>query len=204
MATPKFDRIAVEFSQRIYDPITVTSGVMSAGAVLTIPDICTYVNKALLGFFNDMWIAKKDIASFTQMFPELIRTATITLTAGSQYTLATPNLDYFTILSGQYSTKYISAPPVYLYHVYSTGKNLNYAADSNNPIIFEMNKIFSVQPTSIKSTTIEILFIKQPLDPTTGAFYTQNGSYDSPFYDHWNSKIAEYAEKLYKTDTGAI
>jgi len=203
MATPKFDRISVEFAQRISDPVTTAA---TAGNVLTADQRTSYVNKALHKLVNDVKTGLQgNLERFADIFPELVDNRVITLTAGSIYVLANPNLDFLGLIALTFTTNSVPAEilPASRYGVVAGAKIPQMAGTAAKPIIIELNKtLYAFPAASFVSAGATITIIKQPLNPTDGSFLTQGGTYDSPFYDTWNSKIAEIAEQLWRIDAG--
>ena len=205
MATPKFDRIAKEFMSRIGDNFETEftiGAAMPEGEILSAADISAYVNKALFILFNSEWDrVEGDKQRFINIFPELVfpTPSAVNLTSGI-YTIAANYLDFFVIVNGLTATnKFIKVwtPDKYAMVKGSVFDELVPTADE--PVVIQINENkLNFFPTTL--TTATLVYIKQPLNPTDGSFLTQNGTYDSPFNIQWNSKIAEIAEKLYKTD----
>jgi len=201
MATPRLDLISVEFSRRINDPVAAAA---NAGNVLSADDRTAYVNKALFKYQHDVWMQLGgDVKKFIQVFPELVVIRTVLLGASASYVLANPNLDFFALVSGKLATsgKYVNAAPKEKYQIFTSGFNPTFAPTTDYPQMVELSRTIYIFPTTIASTNLEVAFITLPVNPTSGAFLTQGGSYDSPFYDLHNSAIAEVAEELYRTDT---
>ncbi|OIO19440.1 MAG: hypothetical protein AUJ54_06630 [Ignavibacteria bacterium CG1_02_37_35] len=201
MATPKFDRISVEFSRRINDPVAAAD---NAGKVLSADERTAYVNKALFKYQHDIWMQLGgDVKKFIQVFPELVVIRTVLIGASARYTIANPNLDFFALVSGKLATsgKYVNAAPKEKYQIFTSGFNPTFAPSTDYPQMVELSGTIYMFPTSIVSTNLEIAFISLPVNPTDGAFLTQAGAYDSPFYDLHNSAIVDIAEELYRIDT---
>ena len=200
MATPKHDLINVELSRRINDAVVEAA---TNGNILSSSDRVAYVNKAMMKYINDAWLqVGGNVNAFIQIFPELVAIRTVALTSPSAtYTIANPNLDFFTLVSGLTATgkKYVAAAPKDRLQIFQSGSLPTYAPTADYPQMVEIGGVVYVFPTTI-TENINLAFIKLPLNPTTGAFLTQGGSYDSPFYDLHNSKIAEIAEQLYRID----
>ena len=201
MATPKFDLISVEFSRRINDPVTAAA---NAGKVLRADERTAYVNKALFKYQHDIWMQLGgDVKKFIQVFPELVVIRTVLIGASAHYTIANPNLDFFALVSGKLATsgKYVNAAPKEKYQIFTSGFNPTFAPTADYPQMVELSGTIYMFPTTIVSTNLEIAFISLPVNPTDGAFLTQAGMYDSPFYDLHNSAIVDIAEELYRIDT---
>jgi len=204
MATPKIDRIAIEFIQRIggtFDSaFTPGSGTMPASDLIDDANtIMTFINKAMFKLFNDVWMsANGDVEVFTRIFPELIQRDSVTFTS-SEYTIVNPSMHIFKLING-YNTAgvYFKSWSPVKYAVAKTGYETQYVGTDAKPALMHMSdvgKIFLFSDNNI--TPITLVYIKFPLNKTDGSFLTQNGSYDSPFYDQWNTRIAEIAEAMY-------
>lgn len=199
MAMEKFSRISVELSQRIADSVTNAT---DAGEALTADQRTALVNEAMFKLFEEGWTAVRgDIASFIELFPELVTTATITTAADGTFTIASPLLDLHTVISGLKSTTYIKTLPKHLYPIVKANKFDDYAPTASNPVMFDISgklHFFPASEYNLQSVTIE--YIKVPLLPTTGGFLILTaGTVDSPFSDKWNSRIAALAEDIYRT-----
>jgi hypothetical protein len=201
MPTVKFDTILLEFSRRIGDRLDTAfvpgAGAFPAGTILAAVDAIAYVNKALHAYHGSIWEGLRgDSQEFARFFPELITPPiAVTFTAGL-YTIANPNLHYFKLF-GAYksSTTIIRIEDETALPALFTGKYPLHPPAADKPIIVAAKDKMYIFPNS--ETSANILFVTQPLDPTTGQFLTQNGSYDSPFYDSRNHAIATMAEQLY-------
>ncbi len=201
MATPKFDRIAIEFAQRIgatFDSaFTPGSGAMPDADLLTADEIESFVNKSLLTLFSQIWQqTKANKKIFSDYVPELVKTADLTFSS-SIYTIASPNKDFFIPLNGYISSTYVRVWDASKFAIAKTGYYDEYTASESNPALIyigESQKLY-IFPSTLTSATV--VFLKQPLDPTTGDFLSQNGSYDSPFAEHWQNDIVSIAESLY-------
>jgi hypothetical protein len=201
MPTVKFDTILQEFSKRIGDRLdsafTPGGGAFPAGTILAAVDAIAYVNKALHAYHGAIWEnVQGDHQAFARFFPELITPPiAVTFTAGI-YTILNPNLHYFKLF-GAYktSTNVIRIEDEQALSVLMVGKYPLHEPAADKPIIVPVKDKLYIFPAS--ETAGNILFITQPLNPTTGLFLTQNGTYDSPFYDSRNHAIATMAEQLY-------
>ena len=210
MATPKFDRIAIAFMAKVKDTFvtafTAGGGAIPVGYVL-INDgqISSYVNRALQKFFGDAWAAAieaKGIDVFLNMFPELGVIRTVTLDGSAEHTFISPNLDIFHIVNALVDTKSAQMGRKSLYTVAKSGSNFHYKGDANTPLVFYLDSAVHVFPqATFPSKSAEMVVVKKPVDPTTGALLIQNGSYDSPFEAHWEDKLSELAYRIYLTDS---
>jgi hypothetical protein len=209
MATAKIDKILTSFLSRIGDPATFSGSVLQDGNILTASEAMEYVNKALHELFRKYWeLTQGDKKKFAEIFPELFkrRVVIVNNTDGkTKYAVANPNLDYFALLDAITNTvAYIQVLPATLYHTVLSENHPYYVPTLSRPAIIDVDKTLFVFPKdyvgSGLSTSITISIIVLPLDPTTGAFLAQNGSYDSPYYDHWNEEIVNIATEMYKQD----
>lgn len=208
MATDKFDKISIEISNRVGDPVAAGG---TNGKWLTAVARNAYVNKALFAYFNEKWNYAQTlyekvnpnisvIQHFANILPELISSPTdITLTSGN-YTIASPNFHFFKLMSAYTGSYFIRVLDESQYAVIKTNQSSLITPTAKNPVAIEFNNTIYFFPES-STFTPTILFVTQPLDPTTGGFLTQGGSYDSPFNNQHNSKIAEIAEKLIRIST---
>jgi hypothetical protein len=201
MPTVKFDTILQEFSKRIGDRLasafTPGGGAFPEGTVLAAVDAIAYVNKALHAYHGAIWESVQgDVQAFARYFPEMVTPpVTITFTAGL-YTVANPNLNYFKIF-GAYksSTTIIRLEDENALPALFTGNYPLHPPTADKPILVAVRDKMYIFPNS--ETSANILFVTQPSNPTNGQFLTQNGTYDSPFYDSRNHVIATMAEQLY-------
>lgn len=204
MATLKFDRILQEFSRRIGDRLvssfTPGGGAFPNGTELDAVDAISYINKALHKLIDDVLEASKgDIKVLASAFPELVSTPTTAPFSGGEYTIASPHKDFFKLFGA-----YIDATTII--RVYDSDQYVNlktanypdYEPTTEDPCMVALNEQIYIFPTTI--TTAEILYIRKPLLPTTGDFIVQNGSVDSLYHDHRNSRLAEIAVQLYMLD----
>ncbi len=210
MATPKFDRISVEFSRRVADPVAAAA---TNGTVLSADARTTYVNKALHKLFNDVWgLVQADVQKFLNMFPELAKHASATFNTTGQIIMgnnhtywdkASPHMDLYKLITVVDTTNSLL---VKLQKETLYGRILNdelpqFTGSATNPIGVLIGDRLSVFNASQTALALLITYIQLPNNPTDGSFLTQNGSYDSPYSDHWNSKIAMIAEQMFKIDT---
>jgi hypothetical protein len=212
MATPRIDRIVTAFCDRIGDPATFSTGALQGGNVITTAAaIMSYINRAMLELFRSRWEAVRgDKQKFIEIFPELLKVRTVNFTyssppANTSYVIANPNLDYLTIVDATYgSTYYFTVFPATEYNTIRFGRHEHRTPTESNPGIIDSQRTLYMFPTGINSagglTGVNISIIVLPLDPTTGGLLAQNGSYDSPYYDHWNDEIVRIAEELYQKD----
>ena len=209
--TPKFDKIIAEFGRRINMPVTLdpaNGATFTVTGILSEADYVAYINKAMFKIMGEAWKGLAgDAKKFAQLFPELYRTADVTITAGS-YTIAASNLDFYYLIDGFATisnvTYYLQVLNATLYPTVKSGVNSRFIATLAYPKAFLIGNAIKVEPaSSYANQPVTIGFIKAPLMPATGAFITRNNPevIDSPFLDIWNSQIAETAEQLYRIDT---
>lgn len=200
MATPKFDRILVEFSKQVKDRLvsafTPGGGAYPEGTILTAALAINFVNRGLLKYFEMMnQAAEGSIEKFANLCPELISDKTTVAFTTGIHTIVNPNLNFYNFVGGVAGTAQIIRKSPELLDLFLAGKFPLYPPSTDKPYLIQLNTKLYIFPTSI--TTADIIFIKQPLDKTTGGFIAQNGSEDSPFYDFRNSTIAEIAAEIY-------
>lgn len=207
MSTPKIDRIIVEFSNRITQPVTCSGATFTKGpnVVLDEADYMSYVNKAMFVLFNTYWKATEgDKVKFLELFPELLKPVDLSI--------KTDLTDHYLDVSGirnmkclvhgiKDNTIFVDSPPNHDYAYYRSSRFPQYNANESKPVVFLLDGDTSAKlmPTDLSGTSIELFYIVYPTQPD-GNFLTRNGSYDSPFSQQWNSDIAEFAEKLYRKD----
>lgn len=206
MATPKFDRIAINFLSRVPDAFqsAFTPGTsMPEPNILTKAQVINYVNRALNQLFNDFWTAVGgDVKAFIKIFPELTKYSADAITFSSgNYTIANPNLDLYKVIGAVIDTTniYIKPKDEHKYTLYLSQEYEEYKATDANPVIIQVNRLLALFPQSTKS--VRLHYIAAPIDPTTGAQLTQNGTYDSPYFDHWNDMITDIAYNLFLKET---
>ena len=204
MPTPKFDFLSIELSKRIGDPITTAD---QDGVALSASARNSIINKALLELFKTYW--KGNIDDFIGLFPELTVKRTITTNSNGLYTIASPNLDYFDFVSGLWGghlrtndvTPIIQRKPRSFYTAVKANFVKQLIPSPTNMFCFELGGVMEFLPSSsFNAQNADILIIKQPIDPTTGGFLTQGGTYDSPYYPIWHGEILSIAEQLFKTE----
>lgn len=207
MATPKFDRLCVEFMKRIPDQTVelfeVGEEKLPNGYLLTSETIIDYVNRALMQLFNNYWQATAgDIVKFINVFPELVEMSGAVALNNGKYVIASPYKDFVRLIGAKTSTsnKYIKPKDDNLYALYLSGEYQTFQPTLDNPVIIQVNNFLGVFPTNL-SENINIHYIKAPIDPTTGNALIQNGNYDSPYYEHWNNAIVDLAYLKYLQET---
>jgi len=207
MPTPRLDRIAINFLHRVPDEFVTafTPGTaMPEANILTKAQIVNYVNRALNQLFNDFWqTIAGDWKKFIRIFPELSRITPnqIVFTNGN-YTVASPYLNIYKVVGGFIDAtpkRFIKVWEEWKYSIAITEEYPEYVATSINPAIIQIHNLIALFPQA--TTNVKLQYIAAPIDPTTGAQLTQNGTYDSPFFDHWNDMITDIAYSLYLKET---
>lgn len=201
MATPNIDTMSVQLSARIADVVQSAS---DNGKSVSSVERMAILNSAMLKLFDELWmVSKGDIEAFIKICPELYVSDIVQTTIHGIYNVTTGNKlkDMFTPVSAlSESNEFIKQLPTHLYPIIKSDKYDDFGIDSNNPIFFNPSGLLVFFPTAdfnTKNTTI--FYIKVPLNPTTGAFLIQGGTYDSPFSSVWNGKIVDIAEDIYRT-----
>ncbi len=196
MTTTKLNNMSIALAQRIADAVAMAT---TDGNTLTALARMSYLNRAMFKIIDDFWqqlAGDKD--KFASIFPELVSTPQVlTLTSGV-YTVATPLLDFFVLHQAYVGTTVIRVYPPKYYENLIIGNLPQIAADSNNPAVVQLGTSLNFFPTSTASPSV--IYLRQPLDPTTGAYLSQNGNYDSPFLEHWNDFIVSIAQQLFELD----
>ena len=216
ITTPKIDSIITEFGRRIAKQVTITDGALADyDSIMTAQVYISYINRAMLKLFNDKWIeVGYDEVKFSEAFPELVKfpSASIVVDIAStvldtkilSWTKASPYQDMFLIndVINTSDSLRVSMQDAIFY-----GKIVDQAFPHLTPSATYQLGIFGEGKLSIfytgtakTSVNCRIYYIALPIDPSTGGLLTQNGTYDSPFTEQWNGRIAEIAEKLYIND----
>lgn len=211
MPTPKINLISLYFARRIKDSKN-SSGVeftlgTEDGLTLSALQRMIYINEAMFALVGTMWKyainvdQQRNKEIFAKIFPELVRVRTITTTAGGQYVIANPNLDYFELLEAVADSKYCEIAPKHLYSAIVSGP-AQYRGTAAFPKAIEIEKTITFQPVaSFNAKSCSLTILVEPVDPTTGGYFTQGGTYDSPFFDHWNDEIVKIATDIFLNDS---
>ena len=207
--TPRLDRCIIEFSKIIADPVEYTNDPdlydIGDGKILTLAEMTSYVNKAMLRMWNAVWTESKGIETiFLQQFPFLFAAKDVSTNEVGGYGIENPNKDFGALIDArtENGNTYIQQLGIDKYNIIKSGVNTRFSATAEHPKCFYTDGVIMFEPaSSFANTTVTINYIKLPINPETGDFLTQNGGYDSPFPDHYNSAIAEMAGQLYKVDT---
>ena len=207
MATPRIDHIASEFLKRIPDEFkksfTPGTGKMPDGYVLTAEQTEDYVNRAMLKLFNMIWNntgGKIDL--FIRILPEMVKFSDELQLTNGNYTIKNPYLNFKQIIGAVKSTdnSFIKVWFTSKYTIALSGNYAQYTATESKPAIIQVNDLLAVFPQD-SSFKIKIHYVAVPVNPNTGLQLKQNGDYDSPFKDDWNTRIADIAEELYLKDS---
>jgi hypothetical protein len=200
MATPRFNRIALSFMEKINSPTSESAGVVQGGSlVTTTARVEKYVNRAMHALFNKIWeSAEGDKLRFMTVCPELVKIAQILKESGDP----TVPGDYFEAIGARLVIQDALAVNIYLrlparqyYMVTRTGSNAQWVGTAAKPILYELEGTLYLFPDTT-SGQIELQYIQMPLK-TDGTFITSGGAVDCPFSDQWNEQIAEIAADLY-------
>ncbi len=207
--TPRIDRCCVEFLKRVPDQFRTafspgTGQALPHGHMIKAENIIDYVNRGMQDLFNQFWqMAAGDVKKFIGLFPELVSplSAAVTLTGGN-YTIASPYLNFYKLIGAVKSSDnaFIKVKDEYLYTVYLSQKYDDLTPTEDNPAIIQIGQMLAVFPQTL-SGQIKFHYIKAPILSTTGGFLIQNGSEDSPFFDHWNKQIVDNAYLKYLEET---
>ena len=215
MPTPKFDKICIDFVKRIPDNLVSNfipgGGMLPRSYLLPSINIIDYVNRALLGVFNNYWKAVQgNQSAFINIFPELQGITNILEVLNGVYTIQSPYKDMYVLSSGYIISMpdsintiktmlKIRMPNELVY--FKTGKLTQYKATSEDPVAIKVgNKIYFFPEYSGKKDIV-LGYIKMPLSPATGEYIIQNGAYDSPFSEQWHNEIVEMAYNFYAKET---
>jgi len=187
--------MSLSLAQRIADAVATTT---TDGSILTALARISYLNRAMFKIINDIWQQLSgDKDKFAAMFPELVSTPQVLALSSGVYTIASPLLDFFVLHQAYTATTVIRVYPPKYYENLMIGNLPQISADANNPAVVQLGTSLNFFPTA---TVPSIIYLRQPLDPTTGAYLSQNGNYDSPFLEHWNDFIVSTAQQLFELD----
>lgn len=203
MPTPKFDMIATDFVARIPDsfqtPFTI-GGEMPDSFILKKETISNYVNRALNKVFSDLWLgAGADKNRLINVVPELTKVSNNINFINGRYTIGQGYLDLFKIIGATVNNKFAKVKEADKLTLYLTGEYPEYMTTDNDPVIILSGGLIYLFPQLTR--TVILHYIVKPVNPITGGYLEQNGSYDSPFDYHWHDTIAEAAYQLYLRET---
>ena len=200
--------ISSDLAERIGDKVATPQ---TDGKRLTAAQRMLFINKALLGLFNQYWTGfNGDKRGFVNLFPELIGKMPLTVNrdmveaSAIVFPIANPYLDYYTLIDGiTNDKKYITVLDRTLYSTLLSSKVSDYTPSATKLVAIEIGKQVELLPPASfdEDETITMMYIKQPINPLTGGLLTQDGDYDSPFYPTWNTAITDIAEKLFLTSS---
>lgn len=207
MATPKFNRVALQFMQRINDPTTESAGVIVGGKQLTtVAKIETFVNRAMMELFNQYWTALNgERKLFSQMFPELIKQTDIDTDANGLYTINSTKLrSLYVPLDLRKTTSPIDILPPEAAEYIETSDNALEPSTTNFYCLHVGNVLKFYPAASFASTKVNIAFIQLPVSDTDGSLLVSGGSIDIPFSDQWENQLASIAADLYFKTVGEL
>lgn len=205
--TPRLDSLCVNLLKRIPDvfrsSFTPGSGALPNGNNIKAEAIIDYVNRGMQDLFNQYWqLSSGDIKKFIKIFPELVEfSGPVNLTNGN-YIIASPYKNFYKLIGAvkDSDNKFIKVKDDHLYTVYLSEEYDEYLPTTDDPAIIQVSQMLAVFPQNLTGQ-INFHYIKAPLDPTTGRFLVQNGDEDSPFFDHWNKAICDFAYLKYLEET---
>ena len=200
MPSPKFDAIQIQFSRKIGDPVSTAA---TAGAFASVAVRNAYVNLALEEVFRKYWEGVMgNSEAFLEIFPELHKSIQKTTSAGGTYTLAaTDTFDFFKIIDAYTvsTPKYIKFLKKHLRTVVITGVSSLYTPSTDHFIGFEIEGVLEFYPaSSFNAQNVRINYIRKPVDPSSGAAFSNGGTNDIPFNSIWSEEIAETAYLIWK------
>lgn len=225
MATPKFNRLAEIFMQRIQDPITLDGGspekFLPGAIVRTVKEIERYLHTAGQSYFDAMWKAAQPTedlpgsyahkTKFLTMFPEMFTFASISVpfvSPNSVLDLTVLNKDVHDILD---SVKSGGGGMVEVWDASLLGEAL---AESNpfyspprvklaSPGMVLQQPLLYLFPINIADGadyTFNLQYIRNIKNATTGDIVRSGDDDDIPYSENSIDQIAEIAAQLYKTD----
>ena len=225
MATPKLNRLAQRFMQKIQDPILLDGGSPEkfiAGTVIrTVVEIEEYLHAAGMMFFEQRWLSAKPEDSkigsishkrnFLNMFPELFKFAsvTVTYTAGvSSVDLTTIRYDIFDILDS------VKSGGGGVIEIIDQDRLADALSDSDpflttphltnsNPVMILQQPTLYLFPNEIANPTdytFTLNYISNIKDPGTGDILRTGGTYDVPYSENNIDAIADVAASLFNKD----
>ena len=225
MATPKLNRLAQRFMQKIQDPIVLDEGTPEKfypGSVIrAVKDIEEYLHSAGMKFFEQNWLASKPDNSkagsishkriFLNLFPELFSFTSITITFASGVSsidLTTANNDVFDILD---SVKSGGGGIIEIIDQDRLADALSgndpfaaspYVTSSNPFMILQQPKLY-LFPADIAQSVDYVFtlnYISNIKNPNTGDILRTGGDYDVPYSENNIDVIADIAASLYNKD----
>ena len=210
--TPKFTRICLGFMKRINDEVSVdVNGLLVGGNIIqTKAAIESLANKGMLEFFRHYWsnISKGNADILAALMPEMVVYSPdrqVISLAASKYSIASPFLDFYYLMGAEVNSIDASIQPPGLLSTIKSGSAVDQVkGDLNNPVVVPTGRVIRAFPeASFPTSALTLTFIKQPVEPTTGALLTQgNGASDSPFADFWENEIIGFCEQAFLNDLG--
>lgn len=225
MPTPKLNRLAQMFMQRIQDPILTDGGspelILPGSIVRTVAEIESYLHRAGQLYFDSAWKAaqpENEVPGsvshknkFLNMFPELFKFRSITLAYASSVSrvdLSTVYNDVFEILDS------VKSGGGGIIEVWSQSKLADCIAAADP--FYSPPRVTSAAPGMILSHpyiygfpndianpggyTFTLNYIQNNKNPITGDILRSGGTYDIPFSEHHLDAIADIAVKIYRQD----
>lgn len=206
MATPKLDRLCINFVKRIPDQLvsayTPGTGALPRSYLLEASTIIDYVNRAMHKLFQTIWVeVAGDTNKFLQILPELGKISGEIPLASGQYLISAPYLDFFKLV-GCYDGNNlpIKVKSESYYTQIKAGKYKSFQIGDSDPAIFQINNLLEVVPNTAANKII-IHYIKFPVDPNSGTYLVQDGNEDVPYKEIWDKEIVDIAYKLFLEET---
>jgi len=226
MPTPKLNRLAQMFMQRIQDPILIDiANVILPGSVIrSVVEIEEYLDRAGMALFNASWKAAQPQNEapgtvshknrFLNMFPELFKFKQVTLEYTSDnhsiLDLSNPTnqcFDIYDILDS------IKAGGGGLIEVWQQSKLADALAESDpfcSPprvtasfpgMILQQPKVYFF-PNNLAATTytFTLNYIQNLKNPTNGEILRSGGAYDIAYSEQHLEDVAELAAKIFNKD----
>lgn len=225
MPTPKLNRLAQIFMQRIQDPITLDGGspekFIPGQIIRTVQEIERYLHTAGQSYFDAMWKAAQPTedlpgsfshkTKFLTMFPEMFTFRSITVpfvTPNSVLDLTVANNDVHDILD---SVKNGGSGVVEVWDASLLGEAL---AQSNpfyspprvtsalpgmilqQPLLY----LFPINISQTASYVFNLQFISNIKDASTGDIIRTGGTVDVPYSEMSIDQIAEIAVQIFNKD----
>lgn len=225
MPTPKLNRLAQMFMQRIQDPISLDGGTpekfLAGSVVRSVAEIESYIHRAGQQYFNSAWKAAAPEGEmpgtpshkkkFLTMFPELFKFRNITLvfaSAVSRVDLSTVYNDVYEILDS------VKSGGGGLIEVYDASKLGDCIAESDP--FYSPPRVTSSNPGMILSQpylygfpnniadpggyTFSLNYIQNNKNPLDGSILVTGGDYDVPYGEQHLDLIAEVAASIFNKD----
>lgn len=210
MATPKLNKLAQRFMQQIQDPITIDAGVILPGTIIrSVAEIEHYLGMAMMQFIAGVQQqAQGSISLLLRALPDLYEEREVVFpsilsTADSKIDISSTHADLYDLCTSR-GTGYIFEPwdPKHLSDVLNGLDPFREGSGRYGGLIYQKPYLW-LFPKSIhvgSAYTVNLCFIKAPLNPLTGEYLISGGDYDIPFADVLFPQICNIATKLYKVD----